>query len=54
MLVNDTIFLLDESLESLKRINEVQKAMDDQKTWQKQSAEDRQVCGLTRFVLMSD
>lgn len=43
MLINDTIFLLDESLESLKRINEVQKAIDDQESWLKQSVEDQQV-----------
>lgn len=43
MLINDTIFLLDESLECLKRINETQKAMDDYENWSKQSVEDQQV-----------
>ncbi|XP_011502068.1 PREDICTED: ubiquitin conjugation factor E4 B [Ceratosolen solmsi marchali] len=33
MLMNDTTFLLDESLESLKRIHEVQEIMSDQSTW---------------------
>ncbi|XP_033342971.1 ubiquitination factor E4B isoform X1 [Megalopta genalis] len=33
MLMNDTTFLLDESLESLKRIHEIQELMSDQKAW---------------------
>ncbi|OXU26331.1 hypothetical protein TSAR_003121 [Trichomalopsis sarcophagae] len=33
MLMNDTTFLLDESLESLKRIHEVQELMSDQTAW---------------------
>ncbi|XP_025203698.1 ubiquitin conjugation factor E4 B isoform X1 [Melanaphis sacchari] len=33
MLINDTTFLLDESLESLKRIHEVQEQMADTATW---------------------
>uniref|UniRef100_A0A224XMQ8 Putative ubiquitin conjugation factor e4 b n=1 Tax=Panstrongylus lignarius TaxID=156445 RepID=A0A224XMQ8_9HEMI len=33
MLMNDTTFLLDESLESLKRIHEVQEMMADQTKW---------------------
>jgi len=33
MLINDTTFLLDESLESLKRIHEVQEQMADTVTW---------------------
>lgn len=33
MLINDTTFLLDESLESLKRIHEVQEQMADTTTW---------------------
>jgi len=33
MLINDTTFLLDESLESLKRIHEVQEQMADTMTW---------------------
>ncbi|XP_059477156.1 ubiquitin conjugation factor E4 B [Neocloeon triangulifer] len=36
MLMNDTTFLLDESLESLKRIHEVQEAMGNTETWQQQ------------------
>ena len=43
MLINDTIFLLDESLECLKRIHEVQKAMEEHETWSRQSVEDQQV-----------
>lgn len=33
MLINDTTFLLDESLESLKRIHEVQEQMADTAAW---------------------
>ncbi|XP_032750365.1 ubiquitin conjugation factor E4 B isoform X2 [Rattus rattus] len=33
MLINDTTFLLDESLESLKRIHEVQEEMKNQEQW---------------------
>jgi len=33
MLINDTTFLLDESLESLKRIHEIQEQMADTITW---------------------
>lgn len=33
MLMNDTTFLLDESLESLKRIHEIQELMSDLKAW---------------------
>lgn len=51
MLINDTIFLLDESLESLKRITEVQRAMDDQETWKRQSAEEQR---LRRRQLLND
>ncbi|CAB3376749.1 Hypothetical predicted protein [Cloeon dipterum] len=42
MLMNDTTFLLDESLESLKRIHEVQEAMDDRSTWDQQTPEQQQ------------
>lgn len=33
MLINDTTFLLDESLESLKRIHEVQEEMRNKEQW---------------------
>ncbi|RWS16347.1 ubiquitin conjugation factor E4 B-like isoform X2, partial [Dinothrombium tinctorium] len=42
MLINDTTFLLDESLESLKRIHQVQEAMDNKEEWNKQSQEQQQ------------
>lgn len=42
MLMNDTTFLLDESLESLKRIHEVQEAMEDRDTWNSQSQDIQQ------------
>jgi len=42
MLMNDTTFLLDESLESLKRIHEIQEAMDRKEEWERQSHEQRQ------------
>ncbi|CAK8686773.1 unnamed protein product [Clavelina lepadiformis] len=41
MLINDTTFLLDESLDSLKRIHEVQEAMKNQTTWQALTPETR-------------
>lgn len=37
MLMNDTTFLLDESLDCLKRIHEVQEEMDNEEEWNKQS-----------------
>ena len=39
LLMNDTTFLLDESLESLKRIHEIQAAMRDTENWKKQGTE---------------
>ena len=37
MLMNDTTFLLDESLDCLKRIHEIQEEMDNVEEWNKQS-----------------
>lgn len=34
MLINDTTFLLDESLESLKRIHEIQEEMKNKEQWE--------------------
>lgn len=42
MLMNDTTFLLDESLESLKRIHEVQDLVSDEEKWTKLSSEQQQ------------
>ncbi|XP_034945689.1 ubiquitin conjugation factor E4 B [Chelonus insularis] len=42
MLMNDTTFLLDESLESLKRIHEVQELMSDSANWSALSHEQQQ------------
>lgn len=42
MLMNDTTFLLDESLESLKRIHEVQELIKDEATWQQTPADQQQ------------
>lgn len=42
MLMNDTTFLLDESLESLKRIHEVQELIKDETNWYKLPAEQQQ------------
>uniref|UniRef100_T1ISF9 Ubiquitin conjugation factor E4 B n=1 Tax=Strigamia maritima TaxID=126957 RepID=T1ISF9_STRMM len=42
MLMNDTTFLLDESLESLKRIHEVQEAMENKTTWNQQARDLQQ------------
>ena len=33
MLINDTTFLLDESLESLKRIHEIESLMNNKAEW---------------------
>nr|XP_009859036.1 ubiquitin conjugation factor E4 B isoform X1 [Ciona intestinalis] len=41
MLINDTTFLLDESLDSLKRIHETQELMRDEKEWNKLNQEMR-------------
>lgn len=41
MLMNDTTFLLDESLETLKRIHELQTAMDNKETWASQTQEQQ-------------
>ncbi|KAK3701373.1 hypothetical protein QZH41_008755, partial [Actinostola sp. cb2023] len=41
MLINDTIFLLDESLDSLKRINEIQQLMANTGEWEALSREIR-------------
>lgn len=43
MLMNDTTFLLDESLESLKRIHEVQELISDEPNWAKLSSEQQGV-----------
>lgn len=42
MLMNDTTFLLDESLESLKRIHEVQELISDDDKWSKLPSEQQQ------------
>ncbi|XP_030843161.1 ubiquitin conjugation factor E4 B isoform X2 [Strongylocentrotus purpuratus] len=42
MLMNDTTFLLDESIGCLKRIHEVQEAMKDQQKWREISQEEQQ------------
>lgn len=42
MLMNDTTFLLDESLESLKRIHEIQELIKDSEGWAKMPSEQQQ------------
>ncbi|XP_041377968.1 ubiquitin conjugation factor E4 B-like [Gigantopelta aegis] len=42
MLMNDTTFLLDESLDCLKRIHEVQEMMDNSTQWEAQTKEQQQ------------
>lgn len=42
MLMNDTTFLLDESLDCLKRIHEIQEALENTEEWEKQSREQQQ------------
>lgn len=42
MLMNDTTFLLDEALVSLKRIHEVKEDMKDKEKWNKQPKEQRE------------
>lgn len=46
MLINDTTFLLDESLESLKRIHEVQEEMKNKEQWEQLP----RVCSRTFYV----
>uniref|UniRef100_A0A8C4QBJ8 Ubiquitin conjugation factor E4 B n=1 Tax=Eptatretus burgeri TaxID=7764 RepID=A0A8C4QBJ8_EPTBU len=42
MLINDTTFLLDESLDSLKRIHEIQEEMKNKETWDRLTQEQQQ------------
>ncbi|GAB6019792.1 Ubiquitin conjugation factor E4 B [Chamberlinius hualienensis] len=42
MLMNDTTFLLDESLDALKRIHEAQDALENKDSWTQQSQETQQ------------
>ena len=42
MLMNDTTFLLDESMDALKRIHEVQEEMSDPKKWAEQPQDVQQ------------
>lgn len=35
MIINDATFLLDESLDTLKRIHEIQNLMNDKAEWEK-------------------
>ena len=42
MLMNDTTFLLDESMVSLKRIHEVKEDMNDQEKWNRQTREQQE------------
>jgi ubiquitin conjugation factor E4 B len=42
MLMNDTTFLLDESLDSLKRIHELQEALENKEEWNRQPQEQQQ------------
>lgn len=44
MLINDTTFLLDESLESLKRIHEVQEEMKNKEQWEQLPRVSLQQC----------
>ncbi|KAK2105892.1 Ubiquitin conjugation factor E4 B, partial [Saguinus oedipus] len=55
MLINDTTFLLDESLESLKRIHEVQEEMKNKEQWDQLPRKRSLACqvpGQTRAVPM--
>lgn len=42
MLMNDTTFLLDESLDCLKRIHEIQEAMQNMEEWERQPKDQQQ------------
>lgn len=46
MLINDTTFLLDESLESLKRIHEIQEEMKNKEHWDLLPRVSAQSCGV--------
>ena len=41
MVINDTTFLLDESLDKLKRINEIETLMSSESEWNKLSEEEK-------------
>ena len=43
MLTNDTTFLLDESMDSLKTIHEIQELLNNPAEWGKLSRENQQV-----------
>lgn len=50
MLINDTTFLLDEALDSLKSIHDTQEAMADSAHWNQQS---QVIVTMTVMVMMS-
>lgn len=52
MLINDTTFLLDESLESLKRIHEVQEEMRNKEQWDQLSRVSHHVGKTWNVVVM--
>lgn len=52
MLINDTTFLLDESLESLKRIHEVQEEMRNKEQWDQLSRVSLHVAKIWNVVIM--
>ena len=49
MLMNDTTFLLDESMDALKRIHEVQEEMADGVKWAEQTQVTKNMCGIGVF-----
>ena len=42
MLINDTTFLLDEAISSLKRIHEIQEMKKNESEWNSKSAEQKE------------
>jgi len=51
MLINDTTYLLDESLVALKKIHDMQELMNNASEWGKLSTESQQVIGGLGFRL---
>ena len=55
MLMNDTTFMLDESMDALKRIHEIQEEMTDTAKWnsQTQVSNDESLLMITRAIKSS-
>jgi hypothetical protein len=54
MLMNDTTFLLDESMDALKRIHEVQEEMADGVKWAEQTQVTRIKCLIQSLIILTN